>query len=73
MQTLYTVGSVSSAMHGKRLLEKHGIRAYIRKINADTEHGCGYGILVPRTVMDVLPLLRAGGISVLKVQGREGP
>lgn len=73
MQTIYTVGSVSSAMHGKRLLEKHGIRAFIRKTNANTDHGCGYGILVPHATSDVLSLLRAGGVSVMKVQGREGP
>ena len=73
MQTVYTVGSVSSAMHGKRLLEKHGVRAYVRKTSADPKHGCGYGILVMNATSDVPALLRAGGVSVLKVQGCEGP
>lgn len=73
MQTIYTVGSITNAMRGKRLLEKHGIRAYIRKTNADRERGCSYGILVLGASPDVAAIFRAGGVSVLKVQGREGP
>ncbi len=72
MQTLYAVGSVSNAMRGKRLLEKHGIRAYIRKINADHEQGCGYGLLVQRSSNDVVSVLRAGGVTVREVQERDG-
>lgn len=73
MQTVYSVGSVSDAMQGKRLLEKHGIRAYIRKTNADGERGCGYALLIINDSPRVSALLRAGGITVSVAQGRDRP
>lgn len=72
MQNVYAVGSVTNAMRGKQWLEKRGVRAYIRKINADRTHGCGYGLLVTRTDVPVASILKAGGISVLDIRESEG-
>ena len=66
---LYAVGSVSEAMRAKRVLEKYGIRAYIRKTDADREHGCGYGLLVRRSSAEVASILRKNGITVRERDG----
>ena len=71
MQNVYAVGSATNAMRGKRLLEKHGVRAYIRKLRADRTHGCGYGLLVMRTDVPVVSLLNKGGVAVLDVRESE--
>ncbi len=73
MQTVYSVGSLSNAMQGKRLLEKHGVRAYIRRLEADAQNGCGYALLVLHDSPDVMRMLKASSIPVLKTQGRDGP
>ena len=72
MQTIYAVGSVSNAMRGKQLLERRGVRAYIRKLSADRTHGCGYGLLVMPTAIPVVSVLKAGGVAVLNIQESEG-
>ena len=72
MQNVYAVGSVTNAMRGKQLLEKHGVRAYIRKLRADRTHGCGYGLLVPHADIPVTALLKAGGVTVLDIRESEG-
>ncbi len=71
MQNVYAVGSATNAMRGKRLLEKHGVRAYIRKLRADRTHGCGYGLLVMRTDVPVVSLLNKGGVAVLDIRESE--
>lgn len=73
MQRLYQVGSVSNAMRGKRLLEKHGIRVYVRRgTDGSGKEGCGYGLLVSADTPDVASLLTKNGITILSVKGRDG-
>ena len=72
MQNFYAVGTVSNAMRGKQLLEKRGVRAYIRKMNVDRAHGCGYGLLVMRTDVPVVSILKACGVTVLDIRESEG-
>lgn len=71
MRKIYVVGTVSNAMRGKQLLEKRGVRAYIRKLRADRTHGCGYGLLVLRTDVPVETVLKAGGVAVLDIRESE--
>ena len=70
MQTVYVVGSISHAMRAKRLLEQKGIRSFIRRAEPDRQNGCGYGLIVAGHEEVVLPTLKAGGVAVLRVQGR---
>ena len=72
MQTLYVIGSVNDAMRGKRLLEKYGIRAYVRKVSAENGHGCGYGLTVPSSSAQAVSVLRRGGVTVQEIREREG-
>ena len=72
MQTVYYVGSISHAMHAKRLLDKHGIRAYIRRAEADGRHGCGYGLLINGSFAAAQAILRTSGITLINPREREG-
>lgn len=73
MQRLYQVGSVTNAMRAKRILEKHGIRAYIRRsTDQNGNTGCGYAILVPQSGQDIASLLIKNGVSVQGGRGSGG-
>lgn len=66
------VGSVSNAMRGKRVLEQHGMRAYVRR-HADpkTDHGCGYSLYLPDAAEDAERWLEAGGVRMTRERGRD--
>ncbi len=69
MQMIYVVGSISHAMRGKRLLEQNGIRSVVHRVKSDGKSGCGYGLLVTGHREEALEALRAGGVTVIRVQG----
>ena len=68
MQTMIFVGSISHAMRAKRLLEQHGIRAYIRQ-STGMKTGCGYSLFLPSYTAQTAALLRANGL--LNETGKE--
>lgn len=70
MQTVYYVDTVSNAIRGKRLLESHGIHAYIRR-QTDRQSGCGYNLLVTNHSPDVMKLLQEARIPYRILEGRD--
>ncbi len=74
MPTMYQVGSVTNAMRGKQLLEKQGIRAYVRRhVEPDGKNGCGYSLYVPHRSPDAVAILTDGGVTILNGNGRDVP
>ncbi|MBR5134330.1 MAG: hypothetical protein IKV35_01900 [Clostridia bacterium] len=71
MQRIYQVGAVNNAMRAKRVLEKNGIRAYVRReTDGSGKLGCGYGVLVPSDAPNAATILMKHGITILGVKGR---
>lgn len=70
MQALIQVGTISAAMRAKRVLESHGVRAYVRRTSNANKNGCGYSLLVTAYSPDLLMLLEGAGIKILGVRGR---
>ncbi|MBQ3069326.1 MAG: DUF3343 domain-containing protein [Clostridia bacterium] len=66
------VGSVSNAMRGKRLLEQHGIRAYVRRYASAEDHGCGYSLYLPHTHGEAIRWLNEGGVHGVPYEERDG-
>ncbi len=74
MQAFIQVGTISQAMHAKKVLEQHGVRAYVRRTaHTSGQGGCGYHILVTHYSPDMAAWLREDGVSVLDVKGRGAP
>ncbi len=62
------VGSITNAMRGKKLLEAHGIRAYVHRASNPPEgDGCGYSLLVTDKVSQAEATLRKNGVRVVRV------
>lgn len=62
------VGSVTNAMRGKRLLEQHGIRAFIhRSSNPPKGDGCGYSLLITGDGGQAEKILRSHGVRVVRI------
>lgn len=62
------IGSITNAMRGKRILENHGIRAYIHRSSNPIEgDGCGYSLLVVDGDARALRLMRDAGVRVIRV------
>ena len=62
------VGSVTNAMRGKRLLEEHGMRAYLHRASQPMDSdGCGYSLLVTDGVKQAEQLLRQKGVRVIRI------
>lgn len=61
--------SVTYAMRAQKLLERQGIRAYVRKIvKSLSVHGCGYGVQVVGDAEAAARLLTAAGIRVVAIE-----
>ena len=72
MPMMIEVGSVSNAMSGKRILEQHGLRAYMRRrAPSENGEGCGYGLLIPAAEARAAAWLQEGGVRVIRVRERE--
>lgn len=62
------VGSITNAMRGKKVLEKHGIRAYIhRASNPSDGDGCGYSLLVVDADARAVHRLKEAGVRVIRI------
>ena len=72
MPHVFGVGTMSDAMQGKRLLEKHGIRANIRKMSSDPVRGCGYGLWIDHNAYEARSILGNAGFNVSSAQERGG-
>lgn len=61
--TLY-IGPVTTAMRGKKLLEKNGIPVWLqRSLNSGETNGCGYVLLINGTAESALSILSKAGIK----------
>lgn len=57
--------SVTYAIRAQKLLERRGIRAYIkRNVNGLSSHGCGYGVMVNGDAQVASQILALAGIRV---------
>ena len=62
------VGSITNAMRGRKLLEEHGIRAYLhRSIHPAENDGCGYHLLVTEAPGRAEGILRQSGVRVIRI------
>lgn len=63
--TTLNVGSVTNAMRGKSVLERHGIDSYIqRAFDAKDNNGCGYRLLIKTESDRARALLLQAGIRL---------
>ena len=63
--TTLNVSSVTNAMRGKSLLERHGISVHIqRAVDAGDNNGCGYRLLVRNDADRARAILKKVGIAV---------
>ncbi|MBR7091889.1 MAG: DUF3343 domain-containing protein [Clostridia bacterium] len=66
-QMIY-VSSVTQAMRGQAVLQKHGIRCDVHRQTGPAQHGCGYYLLLRSGGRgDAEALLRQAGVRVLTV------
>jgi hypothetical protein len=66
----FAVESVTYAKKGLELLEKAGIRAFIKRVpNSQNKGGCGYGIEAAGDMDKITLILKKGGVKVLRIQG----
>lgn len=64
-KVIFNISSVTNAMRGKSMLERHGIRAYIgRSVDANGNNGCGYSIHVYGNTAAAERILRSIGIQI---------
>lgn len=62
------VTSVTYAMRAQKLLERQGIRAYVRKMAKNlSQHGCGYGVEVVGDPAAAADIISASGIRVVEI------
>ncbi len=62
------IGSITNAMRGKSLLERHGIRAYVHRASDPPQgDGCGYSLLVTEKGGQAAEILRKNGVRVIRV------
>ncbi|MBR3289579.1 MAG: hypothetical protein IKI63_02245 [Clostridia bacterium] len=66
----FSVGSVSRAIHGQRILRRNGFRSWVRRRTQPAGDGCGYTLDVvlrsPAEESVVRRLLSAAGIPLLE-------
>lgn len=64
------VRSITNAMKGQKLLEQHGITAYVQRNTAPAKkEGCGYVLKVNGSATTAVSILSAAGISISEVRG----
>ncbi|MGI6264716.1 MAG: DUF3343 domain-containing protein [Acutalibacteraceae bacterium] len=63
------VSSVTAAMRGKSVLERHRVKAYIgRRLEDGGRGGCGYRLIVYNRGEEAVRLLKAAGVRVTRVE-----
>ena len=74
MQVSIQVGTMSQAIKAKQVLERHGVRAYLRRTSQTSgQGGCGYRVSVVAYTPDIAMWLREEGVTILGIKGRESP
>lgn len=73
MRTIFNVGSVTHAIHGQKLLQRNGLRAWVhRRSETEPREGCGYSLWLAgasaEQIQSAKRLLAAAGIRVLSVE-----
>lgn len=64
------VRSITYAMRGQKLLEKHGINAYVeRNTMPNSKQGCGYGLRIDGDAATAVKILSTADITVVEIQG----
>ncbi len=58
------LSSITVAMRGKKILERHGIRSYMTRTQEKNQIGCGYSLLVYGSLEQVKDLLIAAGVTI---------
>lgn len=62
------VGSITNAMRGKTVLERHRIRAYVHRASDPPQgDGCGYSLLVTGNGGQAAEILRKNNIRVIRI------
>lgn len=69
---LIVVGSVTTALRGRDILMRQGVRGYVQRVPRSLEMGCGYAIYVPQGADRAEQILREHGVRVLGRADREG-
>jgi hypothetical protein len=60
------VGSITSALKSKNILNRNNIKAYIIKISKYKDsYGCGYSIYAPNKTRRAIKLLIESGIKII--------
>ena len=66
---LIRLTSVTYAIRGQKVLERHGIRSYIRKQTGNLKtYGCGYGLEIHGDATAAAQLIRNAGIRVIGIE-----
>ena len=62
------VGSITNAMHGRRVLESYGIQSFLqRSVRVSETDGCGYQLLITTDPQRAVQILRGRGVRVIRV------
>lgn len=68
-KSLLVVRSVTDAMRGQKLLERHGITAVAERNTAQRGgQSCGYALRVTGNANDAVGILAGAGISVTEIR-----
>ena len=63
-----SVGSITNAMHGRRVLDAYGIQSFLqRSVHVSETDGCGYQLLITSDPQRAVQLLREKGVRVICV------
>ena len=70
MKTIIRLTSVTYAIRAQKLLERQGMRSYIKKLASNmSEHGCGYGLEVDANqLQQALEEITKAGIRVVAIE-----
>lgn len=73
MRTIFNVGSVTHAIHGQKLLQRNGLRAWVhRRSETEPREGCGYSLWLAGASAGqreaAKRLLTAAGIRILSIE-----
>lgn len=69
---LIMLSSITYAMKGKEILEKHGIKSYVERTpKRNKNYSCGYCLNVPQQTDEAEEILRKWGIEVVGREDKE--
>lgn len=64
--------SVTYAIRAQKLLERQGIRSYIKRLTKSTQvQGCGYGLEIVGNLDMAVNTIRAADIRIIEIIGGE--